>query len=57
MYEGFVKQVHHENVVRLLDYYQTPAKLYFVMELATGTALTTIFTAIFTTKPQALSKV
>jgi hypothetical protein len=24
-------------VVRLLDYYQTPAKLYFVMELATGT--------------------
>ena len=29
-------QVQHDNMVRLLDYYKTPSKLYFVMELATG---------------------
>jgi hypothetical protein len=29
-------QVQHENMVRLLDYYKTASKLYFVMELATG---------------------
>ena len=29
-------QVQHENMVRLLDYYRTDSKLYFIMELATG---------------------
>ena len=30
------QQVQHENMVRLLDYYKTPTRLYFIMELATG---------------------
>jgi len=30
------QQLHHENVVQLLDFFKMQNKLYFVMELATG---------------------